>query len=99
MLIQTKIAVFAVFTLTDCLILLRACAGLLNLAPNSKEAQVFEQYAKQAAAQGTTASPTAGQFRQHQLLLALFPVRFLHISCQKPGLPLASLDYLCSTVH
>uniref|UniRef100_A0A0Q3VKX5 Bifunctional inhibitor/plant lipid transfer protein/seed storage helical domain-containing protein n=3 Tax=Setaria TaxID=4554 RepID=A0A0Q3VKX5_SETIT len=36
------------------------CPRLLNLAPNSKEAQVFEQYAKQAAAQGTTPSATGG---------------------------------------
>ncbi|KAG2632354.1 non-specific lipid transfer protein GPI-anchored 14-like [Panicum virgatum] len=32
------------------------CPRLLNLAPNSKEGQVFEQYAKQAAAQGTAPS-------------------------------------------
>ncbi|XP_062188261.1 non-specific lipid transfer protein GPI-anchored 14-like [Phragmites australis] len=32
------------------------CPRLLNLPPNSKEAQVFEQYAKQAGAQG---SPSA----------------------------------------
>ncbi|KAL6639643.1 hypothetical protein ACP70R_023373 [Stipagrostis hirtigluma subsp. patula] len=30
------------------------CPRLLNLPPNSKEAQVFEQYAKQQAAQGNT---------------------------------------------
>uniref|UniRef100_A0A0A9BNL8 Bifunctional inhibitor/plant lipid transfer protein/seed storage helical domain-containing protein n=1 Tax=Arundo donax TaxID=35708 RepID=A0A0A9BNL8_ARUDO len=29
------------------------CPRLLNLPPNSKDAQVFEQYAKQEAAQGT----------------------------------------------
>ncbi|KAJ1288184.1 hypothetical protein BS78_02G071300 [Paspalum vaginatum] len=40
------------------------CPRLLNLAPNAPEAQVFEQYAKQAAAQGHSATtPTApGQF-------------------------------------
>jgi hypothetical protein len=47
-------------------------AGLLNLAPNSKEAQVFEQYAKQAAAQGTAPSGT-GQFHHHQLALISRP--------------------------
>ncbi|RLM84966.1 protein YLS3-like [Panicum miliaceum] len=36
------------------------CPRLLNLAPNSKEAQVFEQYAKHAAAQGTAPSGTGG---------------------------------------
>ncbi|OEL18253.1 Protein YLS3 [Dichanthelium oligosanthes] len=36
------------------------CPRLLNLDPNSKEAQVFEQYAKQAAAQGAAPSTTGG---------------------------------------
>lgn len=31
-------------------------AGLLNLPPDSKDAQVFEQFAKQAAAQGSAPS-------------------------------------------
>ena len=31
-------------------------AGLLNLPPGSKDAQVFEQFARQAAAQGTAPS-------------------------------------------
>ncbi|WVZ62299.1 hypothetical protein U9M48_012063 [Paspalum notatum var. saurae] len=35
------------------------CPRLLNLAPNSTEAQVFEQYAKQAAAQAQGHSTTA----------------------------------------
>ncbi|XP_066398794.1 non-specific lipid transfer protein GPI-anchored 14-like isoform X2 [Miscanthus floridulus] len=34
------------------------CPRLLNLPPDSKDAQVFEQFAKQAAAQGS--APTAG---------------------------------------
>ncbi|CAL5066566.1 unnamed protein product [Urochloa decumbens] len=36
------------------------CPRLLNLAPNSKEAQVFEEYAKQAAAQKSTPSAAGG---------------------------------------
>ncbi|CAN6165503.1 unnamed protein product [Urochloa humidicola] len=36
------------------------CPRLLNLAPNSKEAQVFEDYAKQAAAQKSTPSAVGG---------------------------------------
>ncbi|KAL6611391.1 hypothetical protein ACP70R_039319 [Stipagrostis hirtigluma subsp. patula] len=39
------------------------CPRLLNLPPNSKDAQVFEQYAKQQAAQGKTTAaggPSAG---------------------------------------
>ncbi|CAN6222645.1 unnamed protein product [Urochloa humidicola] len=36
------------------------CPRLLNLAPNSKEAQVFEDYAKQAAAQKSTPSTAGG---------------------------------------
>ncbi|CAL5076579.1 unnamed protein product [Urochloa decumbens] len=54
------------------------CPRLLNLAPNSKEAQVFEEYAKQAAAQKSTPS-AAGQFRFVTGLL-LFPVHFLRSS-------------------
>ena len=46
-------------------------AGLLNLAPNSKEVQVFEQYAKQAAAQGT-----AGQFHHPSPACFNFPSIF-----------------------
>lgn len=36
------------------------CPKLLNLAPNSAEAQVFEQYAKQVAAQGGGGTSTPG---------------------------------------
>ncbi|CAL5079063.1 unnamed protein product [Urochloa decumbens] len=36
------------------------CPRLLNLAPNSKEAQVFEEYAKQAASQKSTPSAAGG---------------------------------------
>ncbi|CAN6209620.1 unnamed protein product [Urochloa humidicola] len=36
------------------------CPRLLNLAPNSKDAQVFEDYAKQAAAQKSTPSAAGG---------------------------------------
>ena len=50
-------------------------AGLLNLAPNSKEAQVFEQYAKQAAAQGTVPGGT-GQFHHRSPTCFNFPPIF-----------------------
>jgi len=51
------------------------CPRLLNLAPNSKEAQVFEQYAKQAAAQGTVPGGT-GQFHHRSPTCFNFPPIF-----------------------
>jgi hypothetical protein len=37
-------------------------AGLLNLPPNSKDAQIFEQFAKQQAAMQGSPSASPGQF-------------------------------------
>nr|TKW31029.1 hypothetical protein SEVIR_2G078200v2 [Setaria viridis] len=67
------------------------CPRLLNLAPNSKEAQVFEQYAKQAAAQGTTPSAT-GQFHYQSICFNLFPVHFLCLASCLHDLVVACFD-------